>query len=130
VNGNGQVDELGDLDGDGQIDTENSAFVPYYRAIYNTNQINSFFVEDGTYVRLREAYLSYDFADLVNRASGRQIVEGFQLRVSGRNLLTFTDYKGFDPEVSHYGNDSRIRGFDEFTYPRFRTLTVGATLRF
>ena len=54
----------------------------------------------------------------------------FVVRVSGRNLLTFTDYTGFDPEVSANGGNSVVRGLDEFTYPNFRTFNVSTQIRF
>ena len=91
---------------------------------------NEFFLEDGSYLRLREAYVAYDIADLLNRVGTGRFFESFRLTLSGRNLLTFTDYSDFDPEVSHNGGDPRIRSLDEFTYPRFRTVTFGTNIRF
>ena len=108
------------------IGGETGAFAAYYSSLYNTNVQNEFFVEDGSFIRLREVTLSYNFSDLVKIPS----VQRLQLTASGRNLLTFTDYTGFDPEVSHFGNDSRIRGLDEFTYPNFRTFTLGLNVVF
>ena len=108
------------------IGGETGAFAAYYTSLYNTNVQNEFFVEDGSFIRLREVTLSYNFSDLVRIPS----VQRLQLTASGRNLLTFTDYSGFDPEVSHFGNDSRIRGLDEFTYPNFRTFTLGLNVVF
>ena len=108
------------------IGGETGAFAAYYTSLYNTNVQNEFFVEDGSFVRLREVTLSYDLSKFAKIPT----VQRMMLTVSGRNLLTFTDYTGFDPEVSHFGKDSRIRGLDEFTYPNFRTFSVGLNLVF
>ncbi|MDZ7682625.1 MAG: hypothetical protein U5J63_13170 [Fodinibius sp.] len=62
-----------------------------------------YFVEDGTNVKLREVSIRYDFADLI----GLEGIRSLRFGVSGRNLLTFTGYDGFDPEVS--GEDQDVR---------------------
>ena len=108
------------------IGGETGAFAAYYTSIYHTNVQNELFVEDGSFIRLREVTISYDFSDFVRIPA----VERMRLTASGRNLLTITDYSGFDPEVSHFGNDSRIRGLDEFTYPNFRTFSLGLNVVF
>jgi TonB-linked SusC/RagA family outer membrane protein len=85
-----------------------------------------YFVEDGTNVKLREVSLSYDFSDLIGFSGIRSLRFG----VSGRNLLTFTGYDGFDPEVSGEDQDVRFRGLDIFTYPNYRTFTFTASVDF
>lgn len=105
------------------------AYYAYYNSIYNTNNKNEFFIEDGSFVKLRELSLSYDFAPLLRKLSPTA-VNKFTLNFTGRNLLTWTDYTGFDPEVNASINDSRLRGYDYNTYPNFRTYTVGLTATF
>jgi hypothetical protein len=56
-------------------------------------------------------------------------LEDVKIHASGTNLLTFTKYTGFDPEVSYSGNATNFR-VDEYAYPNFKTWTVGLTLRF
>lgn len=85
-----------------------------------------YFVEDGTNVKLREVSISYDFADLI----GFDGVRALRFGVQGRNLLTFTGYDGFDPEVSGEDQDVRFRGLDIFTYPNYRTFTFTASVDF
>ena len=114
-----------DFDEPVTIGGETAPFARYYQSVYKTNDKNEFFLEDGSFVRLREAYLAYDFADLLGGT-----FDAFVVRLSGRNLLTFTDYTGFDPEVSANGGNSLVRGLDEFTYPNFRTYTVSTRIRF
>ena len=52
-------------------------------------------------------------------------VEGMRLNLIGRNLLTFTDYKGYDPEVG-----GAVVRLDSFDYPRNRTITGSVEIRF
>lgn len=85
-----------------------------------------YFVEDGTYLKLREVSVTYDFTRLL----GVDGIRSLRFGVSGRNLLTLTGYDGFDPEVSGEDQDVRFRGLDIFTYPNFRTFTFKASVGF
>jgi hypothetical protein len=52
-------------------------------------------------------------------------MEGATIRLVGRNLLTFTDYPGYDPEVANTsGGSTAIGRSDNYQYPNFRTLTA------
>lgn len=108
---------------------DEGAFANYYWSQYNANLKNENFVEDGTYIRLRELTVSYDLASLFNRGEKR-LVKNFILSFGGRNLLTFTDYTGFDPEVSEGGQTASIRGYDYFSYPNFRSYNFGVRVTF
>lgn len=102
--------------------------VDYYEAndgLYTGNNINSWFVEDGSYLKLRELSLRYEVpVSALGLLSGVG-VGGASLSVIGRNLLTWTDYTGFDPEVG-----SPIYRFDDFNYPQYRTVTASVELEF
>ncbi|MGH7576472.1 MAG: SusC/RagA family TonB-linked outer membrane protein [Longimicrobiales bacterium] len=99
--------------------------VTYYQRLYLANSDNSWFVEEGTYLKLRDVVLQYTFdRDLLQRLLGVGI-EQLTLGVTGRNLFTLTDYSGFDPEV---GNIRTAR--DDFDYPNFRTFTIKADVQF
>jgi hypothetical protein len=54
-------------------------------------------------------------------------VDGVRLSVIGRNLLTLTDYKGYDPEIAENGGLARL---DSFAYPRYRTFTGSVSIEF
>jgi len=49
---------------------------------------------------------------------------------TGQNLLTFTNYSGFDPEVNAFGNSATELGIDYGTYPQARTFIVGLNVEF
>jgi TonB-linked SusC/RagA family outer membrane protein len=86
------------------------------------------FVEDGSFVKLREVALGYTFTQPWVR--GRLGAESLTLRVAGRNLHTWTDYSGIDPEVNLFGGSTVARGVDFVTTPIPRSLTVGLTVNF
>jgi TonB-dependent starch-binding outer membrane protein SusC len=102
-----------------------------YRIYHGTkrNGDTSFFVEDGSYLKLREMTISYDFSEILGLRE-RNLARNLTLGLSGRNLFTLTNYTGFDPDVSHANQDSRYRGLDTFVYPNYRTITFNATINF
>ncbi len=96
----------------------------YYNFFYNGLNPIDFFVEPGTYVKIRElaAHYTLDRAQLKKIGLGK--LENVRLGLIGRNLFTFTKYSGYDPEVaSPFDNDPFQVRIDWFTYPHFRTFT-------
>jgi TonB-linked SusC/RagA family outer membrane protein len=91
----------------------------------SSNQ-NSFFVESGSYLRLKNITLSYRFpSQLFNDK-----LKNLSLSISATNLLTITKYSGYDPEVSSYtANDAEL-GSDFYNYPPARTFTFGLNVSF
>lgn len=95
----------------------------------NTANIHnsSRFVEDGSYLRLKSLTLSYS---LPKRILSALRMRELQLYATGQNLLTFTRYSGFDPEVNAYGASSVALGVDYGTYPQSRTCILGLKFGF
>jgi TonB-linked SusC/RagA family outer membrane protein len=90
------------------------------------NGATSQFVEDGSFVKLREISLGYMFDQpWVSRLLGFSSME---LRVAGRNLHTWTNYSGVDPETSLLGSASPVRGIDYFNNPQSRSYVFSLTL--
>lgn len=88
---------------------------------------SSRFIEDGSYLRLKNLTLGYSFnKDLLRDKK----ISGLRLYFSGQNLLTFTNYSGLDPEVNYRGNENAVIGTDFFTYPQARAYTFGLNLTF
>lgn len=81
-------------------------------------------IEDGSWIRLRELTLSYEFPKFVKHLSGLNIY------FTGRNLWLSTDYRGVDPETSLTGAGSSIGGFDYFNMPGTRSYIVGLRANF
>jgi TonB-linked SusC/RagA family outer membrane protein len=95
----------------------------------NTNNVrnSSRFVEDGSYLRLKSATLSYK---VIENNQKIKAIRSLSVYVTGQNLLTFTKYSGFDPEVNAYGNSAVEMGIDYGTYPQARSLIVGLNVEF
>jgi len=102
----------------------------YYSNLYNVNKITSEFVEDASYVKIREAAIYYNFN------LEKSIIREIKIGLIGRNLYTFTDYSGYDPEVAmpKYA-DSGVPGssyykMDAYTYPNHASISASLTLKF
>ncbi len=96
----------------------------YYSNFYQQS-INSYFVEDGTYLKLREFSVFYTWKP----KKDKNFIKGIKFGVIGRNLLTFTKYSGYDPEVASSG-DLTTFAFDDFGYPNFRTISASLEFKF
>ncbi len=102
----------------------------YWIKLYDTNSTGSFFAEETTYVKLREISMRYTFnRDQLTGAFGSTF-SGWLNRISigviGRNLLTWTDYTGFDPEVA----GGTVFAVDDFQYPNNRQITAFIEIEF
>ncbi|MGH7552020.1 MAG: hypothetical protein ACREMQ_03225, partial [Longimicrobiales bacterium] len=86
--------------------------------------VNSQFIEDAGYVKLREVALTYTLPGSFSSQLGMSSVN---VRVSGRNLLTWTDYTGQDPETNTAGGINQ-RGVDYFNNPQSRTWLFSVSL--
>ncbi|WP_339840804.1 TonB-dependent receptor [uncultured Maribacter sp.] len=84
------------------------------------------FVEDGSYLRLRNIQLGYDFK---NVAGNIDWLNSLYLYVSAQNLFTITNYSWYSPDVSTRGNSQISPGIDQFGFPDARTFTVGLKLK-
>ncbi len=86
------------------------------------------FVEDGSYLRLKNIQLEYE---LPARLFSKIDISSLKVFVGADNAFTLTHYSGFDPEVGiGYNNNPLDRGIDRARYPSPRTLYVGLNLRF
>ena len=108
----GEADQSGLADGDKKP-------VGYYSDVYNVNSDNSHYVEDATFVKVRELGLRYSLdSDMLSNLAGLGL-ESAAVSLTGRNLFTFTNYRGYDPEVGGI-----LSGEDNYQYPNFRSLTA------
>jgi hypothetical protein len=83
------------------------------------------FIEDASYLRM--ANLKANFQANVDNVKW---INSFNVYLSGQNLITITDYTGFDPEVNTFsGNDSR-QGSDLGGYPTQKSITLGLNVSF
>lgn len=98
--------------------------------IYPRGYISSFYaaveqwrIDDGSFVKLREISLSYAFGNFKK-------IKDITLSVSGRNLISWDNYKGYDPEVNAGGQSTILRGIDFGSVPIPKTFSVGLSAKF
>jgi TonB-linked SusC/RagA family outer membrane protein len=85
------------------------------------------FIEDGSYIRMKSITLSYN----INPGKLKKLgLQKLSVYTTGQNLLTFTKYTGFDPEVNAFGRSATELGIDYGTYPQARTVTFGINAEF
>ncbi len=127
----------GDYDKPVTINGTTAAYTAYYRSIYADyfgarngparNGTKDYFYEDASFLRLRNISLSYDFSSLIKNKVFRRV----QLTLTGRNILTFTKYTGFDPEISSGASNSAFdRGVDHDSTPNSKSYQLGLNLGF
>ncbi|MGF1583854.1 MAG: SusC/RagA family TonB-linked outer membrane protein [Bacteroidales bacterium] len=85
--------------------------------------VSSAYIEDGSYLKLKTLTLAYTFPNLNMRNIGN-----LKLFVTGTNLLTFTNYSGYDPEVSYKGSTNLEMGEDFGGYPQAKSFMLGISL--
>jgi TonB-linked SusC/RagA family outer membrane protein len=99
-----------------------NASVPEPRVGGNGNSPSSRYLEDGSYIRLKSLDIGYTIP--------RDLINGYNLRIyaQGTNLLTFTDFRGLDPEVTPNTSDNVNQGNVFFQLPQSRTILFGIEL--
>ena len=88
---------------------------------------SSYFIEDGSYLRVKDISLSYNITGPLLKKWG---VTRLQPYFTASNLLTWTQYTGMDPEVNQWGNSGSVQGIDWGTYPQCRSFVFGLNLEF
>ena len=100
--------------------------VPRYELENNYNNYHSSrFLEDGSYLRLKNLTVGYN---LNQKWVSRVKIKTARIFASGTNLWTLTNYSGADPEVSTLDGSTTAQGIDYFTQPQVRLVNVGLTL--
>ncbi|WP_346316876.1 SusC/RagA family TonB-linked outer membrane protein [Chitinophaga sp. YIM B06452] len=93
----------------------------YIFAVYNTEEYR---VESGSYVKLREVSLSYDLPSVA------RFIRSMTVSLTGRNLVSFDSYEGYDPETNAGGNSAVLRGIDFGNVPIPRTYQLSLRASF
>jgi hypothetical protein len=104
--------------------TNTNTSVPRARVTVDPLMIQSdWLIEDGSYMRVKTMSLGYTF-------NKTKALSSLRLYVSGQNLITFTNYSGFDPEVNSTGNSNLQLGVDYNAYPSAKTVLFGINATF
>ncbi|MDW7693057.1 TonB-dependent receptor [Flammeovirgaceae bacterium SG7u.111] len=93
----------------------------------NNSRISTRFVEDASYLRIKTLSLGYDLpASILEKVK----MSSARIYATGENLLTLTNYTGFDPEVNAFGSSNTTMGIDFGTYPQTRSYILGLNVSF
>ncbi len=99
--------------------------IPHFVLGDNVNwQSSDLYVYNGSYLRLKNIQLGYTLPQSI---TSKAFISSLRVYVAAENLLTFTQYHGFDPEISSGGTSL---GIDYGVYPQARVFTVGLNLNF
>jgi hypothetical protein len=128
----------GDYDIPVTINGKTAAYTAYYRSAYAAyfgdlngaarNGTKDYFLEDASFLRLRNISLGFDIAKVANI----KYVKKLQLVLTGRNILTVTRYSGFDPEINSGSGaySAWDRGIDHNSMPNVKSYQVGLNVGF
>lgn len=108
--------------GNGKIaEQEHNGLLPrgYVAGVY---AVEEWRVDDGSFVKLREVSLSYNIGKI-------KYFKDLTLNFSGRNLISWDNYKGYDPEVNSGGQSTILRGIDFGSVPIPRTFSLGLQVK-
>lgn len=122
---NGRTNMLAEV-ADRWTETNASNLVPSTKG-YVTNDVYSRFVEDGSFLRLKNVTLGYT---LPKKWTQKAYIKRMRVYATGQNLFCISGYSGYDPEVSTAGNNPMTPGLDWGAYPKSRVFTFGIDLQF
>jgi TonB-linked SusC/RagA family outer membrane protein len=107
--------------------TNTNTDMPRATSTRPANRISTRQIEDASYLRLKNLQLAYSFPAGVLKSLH---IQSLRIYASAQNYITITNYSGFDPEVSRFGQDNRSQGFDYGGYPAAKTIFFGLNLGF
>ena len=82
-------------------------------------------IEDGSFLRISNITLGYDIP-----VEKTNVFSSANVYVTGMNLFTFTDYSGYNPEITNFMNNGNIVGVDWNGFPNAQTIMLGLNLKF
>jgi TonB-linked SusC/RagA family outer membrane protein len=103
--------------------------IPYYKGFYDVNTCNQFWVEDASYLKLRELSVSYNVPANALKSFAKGYIKGVKLAIIGKNLITVTKYSGYDPEVQTT-DGTQYFAYDFMGYPNYRSISASLELKF
>jgi len=108
--------------------TNPSNSVPRAGGAPQNNSISSYFVEDGSFTRLKNLTIGYTLPSDIFGANST--VSKFRIYLSGQNLITISDYSGLDPEIGNNTTSQFEYGVDRGNYPQPMSFLLGLQLSF
>jgi hypothetical protein len=90
-----------------------------------TTDFSDRIIEDGSFLRLKYVSVRYQLP-----LRKQCWISSAAITISGQNLLLFTNYSGFDPEVNSFSFDPLRRGIDWGAFPNQRSVSIGVNIKF
>jgi TonB-linked SusC/RagA family outer membrane protein len=103
--------------------------ISYYKNFYDVNNFNQFWVEDGSFLKLREVSLSYTVPASALSGFIKGYIKGVKIALIGKNLYTLTNYTGYDPEVATT-DGTQYFSYDFMGYPNYRSYSASIEIKF
>jgi TonB-linked SusC/RagA family outer membrane protein len=96
----------------------------------NNARTSDRFIEDGSYMRIKNLTIGYNFSNQFLSRMFADYVKGLKFYATAQNLLTLTNYYGYDPEIASRGGNTLQHGVDYGQYPQPRTFILGIKATF
>jgi TonB-dependent starch-binding outer membrane protein SusC len=96
----------------------------------NNSRTSNRFIEDGSYLRLKNLSIGYSIPTEALQKFSNNALTKFRVYFAAQNLLTFTNYTGYDPEIGSRFNSSLTQGIDYGQFPQARTIMIGVQVGF
>ena len=126
-----QTDTFGtSYDWSGDSGFKNDKGVALTNGEYRASQPASLYIENSSYVRLREASIYYSLPAALRTSVFHDYISNLRVGVSGNNIYTWTKYRGYDPEVSNFGQNATGANVDLLNYPGTRRMFFHINLEF
>ncbi len=106
---------------------DNAIYPVPMKSEHNRLAPSNFFLEDASYIKLKTLKLAYNFS---SKLVQKVYLKGASVYIYSNNLITFTNYQGYDPEFSSGTSDALTMGIDQNSYPRKREYGFGFNLNF
>ena len=91
----------------------------------NNTRVSDRYVEDGSFVKIKNIQLGYNVP-----LKETSVLSSLRIYAMAKNAFTFTDYTGYDPEISNGGGPVLDTGVDRGTYPAPREISLGLNIKF
>jgi TonB-dependent starch-binding outer membrane protein SusC len=96
----------------------------------NNARTSDRFIEDGSYMRIKNLTIGYSFDNIISSTMIGNTISGLRVYFTAQNLLTITNYTGYDPEIASRENNTLLHGADFGQYPQPRTFMLGIRASF
>ncbi|MDO9256872.1 MAG: SusC/RagA family TonB-linked outer membrane protein, partial [Bacteroidales bacterium] len=94
---------------------------------FSSSTVNSRFIEDGSYLRIQNVVLGYNVpSNIVQKIK----LANLRFYINAQNLITFTKYSGWDPEIGTFAQNSTVSGYETGRYPVARVIMMGVQVGF